>query len=67
MHPPQKKETNKQKKVDSFKVASHARRDNVEKQIFYSRKIDLTPIFVRKNIVPTRSYGQNSVLFTYCH
>ena len=65
--------------VDSFKVASHPRRDNVGKEIFYSSKIDLTPIFVkkkkkkkkkkhiRKNIVSTRSYGQNSVLFTYCH
>ena len=49
---PQKKtKQNKTKQVDSFKVASHPRRDNVGKEIYYSRKIDLTPIFfLKKNI-----------------
>ena len=41
-----KKTKQKKKRVDSFKVASHPRRDNVGKEIFYSSKIDLTPIFV---------------------
>ena len=41
-----KTKQNKKKQVDSFKVASHPRRDNVGKEIYYSRKIDLTPIFV---------------------
>ena len=37
----QKKQNKKKKQVDSFKVASHPRRDNVGKEIYYSRKIDL--------------------------
>ena len=48
MHPTAKKTKQKQKQVDSFKVASHPRRDNVGKEIFYSSKIDPTPIFVLK-------------------
>ena len=42
----QTKKTKQKKQVVSFKVASHPRRDNVGKEIYYSRKIDLTPIFV---------------------
>ena len=42
----QTKKTKQKKQVVSFKVASHPRRDNVGKEIFYSSKIDLTPIFV---------------------
>ena len=46
--PPPQKKNNKKKQVDSCKVASHPRRDNVGKEIFYSSKIDPTPIFVLK-------------------
>ena len=54
-----------------IKLASHPKCDHFGKKIFYNSKIDLTPIFVlkqkfRKNVVSTRSYGQNSVFFTNC-